>query len=135
MATVINRTTLELRFSAHTPDFPTGSWIINPNLTALLGIVLQKYWKIVGDTVVEQTAGEKTTTDADILAAENTRVRAGAVTAEDTKAIDYVLIRALSLVVKDEVNVLRALHGLGDRTNAQIKTGIKNKINSGDADS
>ena len=44
------------------------------------------------------------------------------------------LIRALALVVMDEINLLRAEHSLAARTPAQIRTAIKNKIDSGEAD-
>jgi len=44
------------------------------------------------------------------------------------------LIRALAFVVMDEINILRAQHSLADRTPAQLRTAIKNKITSGDAD-
>lgn len=44
------------------------------------------------------------------------------------------LIRALAFVVMDEINILRAQHSMADRTAAQLRTTIKNKIDSGDAD-
>jgi hypothetical protein len=44
------------------------------------------------------------------------------------------LLRALVLVMVDEINILRAEHSLADRTAAQVRTAIKNKLNSGDAD-
>ena len=44
------------------------------------------------------------------------------------------LIRALAFVVMDEINILRAEHSLTDRTPAQLRTAIKAKITSGDAD-
>lgn len=66
MADVINRTTLEQRFSVNTPDFPTSDWIINPDLSGVSGVP-QKYWKVVGDTVVEMDAAEKAVVDAALL--------------------------------------------------------------------
>ena len=44
------------------------------------------------------------------------------------------LLRALVLVMVDEINILRAEHSLADRTAVQVRTAIKNKLNSGDAD-
>jgi len=71
MADVIHRTTLQQRFSVNTPSFPTVDWIINPDLDALSGVE-KKYWKVVGDTVVEMTQGEKDALDAAALAAAKT---------------------------------------------------------------
>jgi len=71
MANVINRTTLEYRTSVSTGRFDTADWIINPDLSALSGID-KKYWKVVGDTVVEMTQPEKDAVDATDLAAAKT---------------------------------------------------------------
>lgn len=75
MARVINRTTLELRRSINTPDYPTVDWIINPDLSLLYVwstdtyLVPKYYWKISGDDVLEMDAGEKAVVDAQRLAA------------------------------------------------------------------
>lgn len=37
-------------------------------------------------------------------------------------------LKALVLVLKDEINILRNLHGLPDRTNQQLKYAIKSKL-------
>ena len=63
MSDVIHRTTLELKLSVNTQDFPTGTWIINPDLSALGGVA-EKYWKIVVDAVLEMTQVEKDAVDA-----------------------------------------------------------------------
>ena len=39
-----------------------------------------------------------------------------------------LLIEAIVLIVKDEINILRSEAGLTERTNAQIITAIGNKI-------
>lgn len=44
------------------------------------------------------------------------------------------LLRALALVVLDEINTLRAEHSLAARTPTQLRNAIKAKITSGDAD-
>ena len=41
-----------------------------------------------------------------------------------------VLIEALVLILKDEINLLRVEHGLSERTGQQIMTAIDNKLNS-----
>lgn len=38
------------------------------------------------------------------------------------------VLKALALVITDELNILRALHGLPDRTADQIKGAIKNRL-------
>ena len=42
--------------------------------------------------------------------------------------------RAFRLLVMDELNILRAEHGLAPRTAVQLRNAIKNKITAGDAD-
>jgi len=54
MSDVIYRTTLEQQFSANTPGYPIGTWIIYPDLSVVTGVP-KKYWKIVaGDWEVTQ---------------------------------------------------------------------------------
>lgn len=62
MANVINRTTLEYLTSVNTPDYPTGSWIINPDLSALTNVP-SKYWKVVADSVLQMNTTEKNAVD------------------------------------------------------------------------
>ena len=45
------------------------------------------------------------------------------------------LIRALALVVLDEINTLRGQHALAPRTAQQLRDAIKSKLTAGDADS
>ena len=40
------------------------------------------------------------------------------------------LIEALAEVIKDEINILRAQHGLADRTVGQLATAIEGKLAS-----
>lgn len=65
MADVVNRITKEFILSVNTPDYPVEDWIINPDLTAVEGIP-QKYWKIIGDTIVEMNQSEKDAVDLNI---------------------------------------------------------------------
>ena len=53
----------------------------------------------------------------------------------DKIASNEALIRALALVVLDEINLLRDEHALANRTAAQLRTAIKTKIAAGEADS
>ena len=53
----------------------------------------------------------------------------------DKISSNEALIRALALVVLDEINLLRDEHALVNRTAAQLRTAIKSKIAAGEADS
>ena len=79
MAVVVHRTTVQVIYSAHAPDYPTGTWIHNPDLSALVAVP-QKYWKVVGDLVQEMTAGEKAVVDGVESGKNFRRVFAGRVT-------------------------------------------------------
>jgi hypothetical protein len=63
MSTVLHRTTKEFLGSVHTPDYPTGTWIVNPDLSSVSGVPI-KYWKITGDAVSEMNQTEKDAVDA-----------------------------------------------------------------------
>ncbi len=63
MARVINKSTFEYRRSAHTQEYDPANWLINPDLSAVVG-VLQKYWKVENDAVVEMNQAEKDAVDA-----------------------------------------------------------------------
>ena len=62
MADVLNRLTKQLLLSVNTPEYPAMEWIINPDLSAVSSVPW-RYWKIVGDSVVEMTAEEKAIVD------------------------------------------------------------------------
>jgi len=66
MATIIHRTTLELRTSVNTPDYDPSEWIINPDLRSVAGVPTQ-YWKVDpnnSDGVVTMTRAEMDTMDS-----------------------------------------------------------------------
>jgi len=63
MASALNRTTKEFRLSVNTPDYPVGDWIINPDMSAIIGFA-PIYWIITGDVVTLQDAAARTATDA-----------------------------------------------------------------------
>lgn len=66
MANVLQRTTLELRFSVNTPDYDPSIWIINPDLSNVVGVP-KKYWKIEGNTISEMNQTEKDVVDSALL--------------------------------------------------------------------
>jgi len=122
MANVLNRTTKVYLESVNTPDYPDTDWIINPDLSAVAGWPA-KYWIITGDVVTLMDASARATVDADELAAQR-----DALVAQMDQVESYT--RAFALVVLDEINNLRALHSLADRTIAQLKNSVRNKLGS-----
>lgn len=120
MANVLHRTTKQYFQSVNTPDYPTIDWIINPDLSAVTGFD-SKYWIITGDVVTLMSQAERDAVDAADLEA----ARDGIVNILDgTEEI----LRAFASVMVDEINILRANHSLPDRTLAQLKTAIRNKM-------
>ena len=65
-------------------------------------------------------------------AAQTTRRAAGELI--DASNDRGAVLRAALLVVMDEINLLRAQHGLSARTAAQLVAAVKKKISDGDAD-
>jgi hypothetical protein len=68
MGTVLHRVTLELLESVNTPDFNPGLYLVNPDLSAVIGQP-KKYWKVVGSNVVLKTLPEQATADKQELPA------------------------------------------------------------------
>lgn len=126
---------LEVHRSANTPDF-TGRTdaVINPDLSAIDGVVPELYWKHFSGGIVEMTAQEKNDLDAAIAAAADAAMRGEAKANYDGQISMGQALRALVKVLIDEINILRAQHSLPDRTLAQAKTAIQNAIDAGDVD-
>lgn len=67
MADVIKRTTNsknrhEFKKSVNSPDYPSGDWLHNPDLSSVSGVPT-RHWKVVGETVVEMNQSEKDAAD------------------------------------------------------------------------
>lgn len=62
MANVLHRLEKLYIESVNTPDFPEEEWIINPDVSSVIGLPV-KYWVVEGDTVRPMTAEEQTTYD------------------------------------------------------------------------
>ena len=128
------------RKSAGQYTVPAGlTQIRNPDVSALLSAgVRWQEWKCTGspfDTVIEMTQADKdalTATTATLNTA-NARVLAKAIL-DQALADNSMILRAVVEIIRDEINLLRAEHSLAARTNAQIKTAIQNKVDSGDVD-
>lgn len=136
MSDVLNRTTKEFLRSVNDPDYPTADWIIEP----MVGAQRMRDWidpsqrrtstyvDIAGDVVTEMSDVDKDAVDAAAAAAADLARKAAA---KDEYDGDFeLLIKALALVMIDEVNILRAVAALPDRTAAQLRTAIRNKVDS-----
>lgn len=146
MAAVLHRVTKQYLPSANTPDYPTQDWIINPNLSAVIGFD-SRYWKINGDTVSLMTQGERDAVDAAALVAARDSIAAQFQQQENA-------MRAFMLLVLDEFNAhtsavngigqaivngaslaaikaaIQALTPLSQRTEQQLRNAIRNKLGS-----
>lgn len=89
---------------------------------------------VIGSRVIDYTAQEISDYDAAVSAANDASVRSGAKAYMDNFSEVDLILRALAESIRGELNILRTLHSLPDRTKAQLKTAIKNKVDSGDAD-
>lgn len=144
MATVLNRTTKQLIPSANTPDYPAAQWIIEPNLSAVVGQPA-KYWTITGDVVTLMNAGERAAVDAAELnvsrdataatmdAMENW-MRAFALACLDEFNLHATRQRALLTAIDNNATLatiktaVLAINDIPDRTIAQLKTAVRNKL-------
>lgn len=110
-------------------------YLVDPDISALQGIVARRYWKHEAGAIIEYTPAEKATQDAVQQALWDQKVREAA---KDELA-DFkgtaLMIRAAFDVVKDEINVLRAEHSLAPRTLAQLRNAINARIDDGSVDS
>ncbi len=128
MSDVLNRTTGQFLKSVNTPDFDVADWIINPDLSAVTGQP-PKYWIIdppASDTVRLATGGEQTTIDDAIATAKSDSQKAVAKNNVDVERV----VRALVELLPSEFNILRTLHSLPDRTEAQVNAALKANIDA-----
>lgn len=131
--TVANRATQYLP-SANTPDYSgNANALINPDLSALVGVIV-KHWKRSGSSVVEMSQAEKDAIAQAESDALEESIREGAKAKLDGFLVDSLVLRAFADITKDEINILRAQHGLAPRTLTQLKTAIKNRIDDGSVD-
>lgn len=122
MGNYLHRTTKQYLQSVSPNDLPESlvNYIEEPDLSAVAG-VSSIYWTITGDVVTEMLQAEKDAVDAQILS----DVRDGtANTLDDVEGIN----RQVAQAIIREVNILRALHSLPDRTLAQFKTQLRSDL-------
>jgi len=60
----MNKQTLEVRYSVHTPDYIDGNWLINPKLPKGFTPGDTRNWKVVDNKIVPTTEEEKAKWDA-----------------------------------------------------------------------
>ena len=119
--------------------------VINPDLSALATIdgnfeivsytVPRRDWKHEAGAIVTMTAGEIAARDAAQAAAQDLSTRESAkngLLGFDSRSL---LMRAFADIIREELNVLRALHSLPDRTLAQLRNAMGNKVDGGTVDS
>ena len=102
-----------------------ANYISQPDLSAVSGFP-NKYWIITGDviTLMDQATRDAVDTQetADALTGDRDRNK--------TRLSKEKVLKALALVMIDEINLLRAEHGLSARTPPQAITAVENKIES-----
>jgi hypothetical protein len=115
----------------------------NPSTIALSGLIEDNrepiynpmYWKVMPDnSVVLQTEAEQEETVTIKQQQQAVKAREKAITQLTEKQGNGALVRALAVVMLDEINILRQQHGLNTRTKQQLLTAITNKLNAGQAD-
>jgi len=106
--------------------FPVADWILNPvGLRELIALdPLRHHWEINGDIVsrLDQAGRDQADTDLQDLIDANDRDQKKSAVDNDR------LFKAFAIIVMNQFNVLRDLHGLPDLTIEQLKVAIKNRI-------
>ncbi len=125
MSTVVNRMTLTPLYNVELTRYDIAHFFHDPDISAVRDVD-PNYWKESSGVFTEMTTSEKSVVDAAVVASEVQRDRR---IARDKIDVDRVL-RAFAAIVKDEINILRRLHGLPDRTMAQLVTAIKTRIDT-----
>ncbi len=130
MGDVLHKTRdpVDYRTSVNTPEYDPADWFHSPDTSAVVGVP-RKYWqRPLADPVLEMTQAEKDAVDAAAAAAAATAAKTGAKTRHDAEDGEGRALRALVKLMVAELNILRAEHGLADRTYAQARTAIDAEI-------
>jgi hypothetical protein len=147
--------------SGNTPDYlGNPDALINPDVSTVQDIVPRKYWQgnRGGNSVLEMSQADKDTYDAWFLSEQDAAVRGSAkdlLNGQDSVPLEQ---RAFADIAKDENNIIRlwtrdfkdvvaaannltdmkagvaGLPTLADRTLAQLKSAIQNRIDDGTVD-
>ena len=126
MSTVVRRTTLTPIYNVNTVKYDIAFFFFDPDLSAVANVP-ERYWQESGGVFSEMDQAGKDAVDAAILASETQQDKSLAKDIIDSERV----LKAFAEVVMDELNNLRAEHGLPVRTLSQLVTAIKNKIDAG----
>ncbi len=121
MANYLHRTTKRYHVSVSGSELaePLANYIFMPDLSAVTGQP-SRHWKITGDIVSLMTQAERDAVDAAILTtSRDTKI------ARDIDGLENTFRQVVKLIL-DEINILRAFHGLPARTLTQLKNAIRN---------
>ena len=127
MANWLHRTTKEFLSSVSPASLPEPqvNYIESPDLSAVSGFP-NIYWIITGDVISLINSVSRDAVDvqiaADALTADRDRNK--------TRLSGEKVLKAVVLVMIDEINLLRAQHSLSARTPSQAITAVENKIES-----
>jgi len=125
MPTILVRATKAVLHSVSEATYNVDDVIENPDLSAVTGYP-SKYWIVAAAPSTSITLMDAPARAA-VDAAELEAARNAAVAKIDQVESE---IRALALVLLDEVNTLRAQHSLAARTTAQLRAAIRAKLGS-----
>jgi hypothetical protein len=123
-----------------------ANWIFNPDLSAVVGF-LPRYWVISGDTVSLMSEGERDAVDVALLSGARDAVAAQLDAVEEySRAFALVVLDELNLHASRVTSILDAIDGAASlaalktavaaipdvpqRTVANLKTGVRNKLGS-----
>ena len=122
MANFLHRATKQYLQSADPNGLPEplANYIEEPDLSAVAGQPT-KYWTITGDVITLMNNGQRNAVDA---ALDTARLDSIADELDQTQTI----LKAFAEVMLDQLNTLRAEHGLNAATLAQLKTAVRNKL-------
>ena len=101
------------------------AWILDPDISAVTGFN-SRYWEIIGDIVSLKSQTERDTIDVAVAATALASDR----TVNKARYENEKALKAIVLLMLDEINILRAQHSLSDRTPAQAKTAFNAKVDS-----
>ena len=122
MANYLHRTTKQYLTSVSPASLqePEANYIEQPDLSAVAGQP-SKYWIITGDVV---SLVDQATQDAIDAQEDSDRLDSIASKLDITQDI----WKAFAEVMLDQLNTLRAFHGLPNASLAQLKTAVRNKL-------
>lgn len=123
MPNYVHRTTKQYLQSWSPNDLlePLANYIENPDLSNVVG-VSSIYWIVTGDVITEMSQAEKDVVDIAILSdARDAAIESGIDNLES-------VVRQLTKLTVDELNILRQQHGLADRTLTQVRAQLRDDL-------